>query len=914
MDNETHVSDGAAALSDELSPDTTSKRARVRDQREGSAEDSQEDFLRRRKEGVWKVFHAGRDRNRSLQERVKASRAGCIAEVLFAENGAADLKLHPGLRLPTRQQAEHLLDTYKEDVQCVSNILIIDLNRARINSFLDWWHSNPVEMPIEADAPLAPLVLVVLALSLQAKRARDSITNPTIAQRTGHNNFEPVYPWISSERYLLETAGRCINALQIVCPSSWAAAYSAPLDVVRAEALRGLWHLGECHLQFAASCFSVALRLAYAAGLHRDPDHWTAAQMGKFEAQARRSAWWNIVTLEVFHAMRLGQPSTVLPEEMDTQLPLDFAAIAEQYEITRDPHGPPSRLAFDAITTRFRLAKYIVTRSRGLSIPQGSAPRNHIGEYDELYDGWISEIPESLRSQMQDTSSAHAWQLAPRDGRWELITLQMNYLQGCIATNNSKKESDTTKSPSATKAYLQAASHIAALCYKGIMQRPHIPAAMLGTFVYYLFNTGCLLAIQTVSPAPMISICQPPLEQALSALDSLGNIFSLHNVSELAAKYAGVIRDIRRKGFNPQSGGITWPCNVQKFQGRSGSAVSTDRKRGSSGFSTHQAADGQFRQVRHRQIAPIPPDGPSSRRPSDNDLQIGHQPHHWSSSDTSGGSPANPLSEIAGASASSNGANPYAHSMGGHETNAGMNHGQFDASSAPSYRLTTPPTYSTTMNVAPPKYQSHPTSLADRPIPGSSQVLPAFLSALLPDEPPLNHTNGIGPGFSAEETTVQGGWPNTLLHENTGKTLGGMPEDHESKAAAHPFQPSGQASSMFGFRKDATSSVGGASDPSLPYVPAATPRQTQNIFHGLPGPRQSGFRDVNLPPTGPADSYTSSSPVDVGAALAASDISGGHSDAGSQQQSNFLQQPGNWHSWDSYIGSLLHDEREAFFY
>ena len=179
-------------------------------------------------------------------------------QVLFQQNGAPHLPCSAPIRLPTREQAQPLLDLYKAHVESICNIVLVDLNRARIGSFLDWWHSTPDSLPPEADSPLAPLVLVVLALAIQAHRARSAMDkfDPSTMRTPDEykaSHHVSVYDFVSPERSLLETAGRCINALQITCPSSWATTYSAPLDVIRAETLRALWHLGECHLQFANS-------------------------------------------------------------------------------------------------------------------------------------------------------------------------------------------------------------------------------------------------------------------------------------------------------------------------------------------------------------------------------------------------------------------------------------------------------------------------------------------------------------------------------------------------------------------------------------------------------------------------------------------------------------------------------------
>ncbi len=158
-------------------------------------------MLQTRRETVEKLEEVGRDRSRDFNTRVNAARAAAIADVLFES----------AITLPTADEISALLYTYKTQVEPFVNVVVIDINIARIQSFLRWWHSKPTTMP--ADPPLVPLLLVILALTLQVKR-----NSPEFE---GHNlrNFAPI-PGIecSDERTLLSVAGHCIDALQIACP------------------------------------------------------------------------------------------------------------------------------------------------------------------------------------------------------------------------------------------------------------------------------------------------------------------------------------------------------------------------------------------------------------------------------------------------------------------------------------------------------------------------------------------------------------------------------------------------------------------------------------------------------------------------------------------------------------------------
>ncbi|CAO1631356.1 unnamed protein product [Sympodiomycopsis kandeliae] len=512
-------------------------------------------FLKKRREVIAATWTAGRNRSLDFEARVRAARAAAVAEVLFAENAASDLKVYGKLKLPTRSEAQLLLQYYSEDVQVFTNILLVDLNRARIGDFLDWWHSKPLTLPAEADAPLAPLVLCVLALCLQARRTRDAIAK---AERGDKSNIPQdghclsVIPSVSPERYLLETAGRCINALQIACPSSWASAYSAPLDIVRAETLRGIWHLGECHLQFASSNLSVALRLASAAGLHRDPKHWGERSMSEFEAQARRGLWWNIAYVEVFHSHRTGQPSSISADAADTELPLGFLAVAAQFKAAGFPQSAVSQLSFDCFVARFYLTKLFL--DHGASVfGLRRKPAQVVRDLEAIYDQWERSLPDHLTSRMNNISAAL---ISPGPDTevdepvWQTLLLQISRLQGRISVHRpySDLASGLAVSRDASRRSLEkcldAAAQLITLCLRAMTRKPGPPFLLLNIISYHTFNAGCLVAIHLVSGSNFAALCSAAHRDSLVALDSLADKRALHNVSEQAERYAAAIREI----------------------------------------------------------------------------------------------------------------------------------------------------------------------------------------------------------------------------------------------------------------------------------------------------------------------------------------------------------------------------------
>ncbi|PWN28349.1 hypothetical protein BDZ90DRAFT_146225 [Jaminaea rosea] len=525
--------------------------------------------FQRRREGVRKSYMLSRCRDTPFHDRVKAARAAAVSEVLLlgSPNNTADLPCNVSLVLPTSQEAQPLLDIFKTDVESICNIVLIDLNRARIGSFLDWWHGKPDTLPPEADSPLAPLVLVILALALQAQRARMAMDNfssntKTAYDRTKASHHVSLHEFVSPERFLLETAGRCINALQITCPSSWATTYSAPLDVIRAETLRALWHLGECHLQFANSCFTVALRLAYAAGLHRDPTHFQGSPMSAFEMQARRSAWWNIATLEVFHSFRVGQPTSLTLSSIDTKMPTDFQVIADQYELTRTEGSKPNKIAHDALIARFSLARLMIEKSASVFGVTEESAVHKLRDVNEIAERWVAGLPADLINHMNAVDTTPSLQWVDQGSKWQSVGVQLNHLQLCMSAhrldeNQIKAElAGTPLSQHSSKFHicLDAARRSIDICFKAIAGRPAAPCLVLNVISYYAFNAGCMLAIQSVSSMPLPEIVLPVLDQTLAVLDQLGNNDGLFNIAEQAQRYAKTIRELRKKSPPPPEG------------------------------------------------------------------------------------------------------------------------------------------------------------------------------------------------------------------------------------------------------------------------------------------------------------------------------------------------------------------------
>lgn len=251
----------------------------------------------------------GRDsilRLRLAQLRVKA-----LEEVL--EN-------HGDLILPTLDEADRLFSIYRNTIEPFVRCAMTELNVPRYEASLKWWYQKTTVVTygqgeVKFDPSSFPLTLVVLALSQQAYYSRESFTHPLC----------------SSQEKLIRVAGDCVDALQASCPPSWAIAFLAPIDLIKAIALRGRWFLHRLQFQMAGSCFATALHIACSSGLHRDGSHWPSMQHA--EAEARRQLWWYILS-ECLNSDRLDRTSTILPslKDFDTRLPTSKESIEQQQE------------------------------------------------------------------------------------------------------------------------------------------------------------------------------------------------------------------------------------------------------------------------------------------------------------------------------------------------------------------------------------------------------------------------------------------------------------------------------------------------------------------------------------------------------------------------------------------------------
>lgn len=568
-------------------------------------------MVQTRREMVEKLEDVGRDRSRDFNTRVNAARAAAIADVLFES----------AITLPTADEISALLYTYKTQVEPFVNVVVIDINIARIQSFLRWWHSKPTTMP--ADPPLVPLLLVILALTLQVKR-----NSPEFE---GHNlrNFTPI-PGIecSDERTLLSVAGHCIDALQIACPSAWSSAFQAPIDLTKASLLRGIWHLNELNLQFAGTCFALTTRLAHAAGLHRDPEHWSGMRIE--EAQARRNLWWNIVFFEVAHAHRIGQPPCLTHEGFDTRYPDDYGALYAMYERAGLADPDPSRIIlppgatalvprtpsqtnFDYHWARFRIYHIFLRQSQQLFRFGISSPPDP--NLNDEYAKWRENLPDRLKQHFERRAEGSVRpsdellaQVAAQDFSNRVydpkITEELqDYQQGyslefmyhqCMITLHRPyiDEQGAWKPPESVQKSLEVCLQSAEALINTVGDVLAVMPAnsMYNQCAYFAFNAGLILAIHCKLD-PSSQVHRPHIQKALDLLDTLSGMARLTNVAEQAGRYSSTLKQMLH-GI----GGDIASLAASKPSTSTSAAVSstaTDRQNGDSNTDASGADEGK---------------------------------------------------------------------------------------------------------------------------------------------------------------------------------------------------------------------------------------------------------------------------------------------------------------------------------
>ncbi|CAD6893667.1 unnamed protein product [Tilletia controversa] len=514
--------------------------------------------------------------------KVRAVRAVAVAGILFSS---------PHLHLPRFETVREVLESYERTVGSLDGIgvpvIVLPLLWARIEKLLSWWHDGMRTMP--ADPVLVPLLLVLLALGIQTKRtAPDGSVDP----RRGSDD-SGILNHTSSERILIEIAERMERALQVACPSHWVPAHQAPLDLIRATLLRGIWHANELHLAYASSCFSSAVGLAHRAGLHRDPSHWSSSSspMGEAEALGRRELWWTCVSWEVLHSLRTGnQPAFAASTfaEMDTAIEsqhevvtrifdaLTTAAAGDQLGLGLHRRVPPNKATFEFQRARFELARLLLAYQVQLgalgSVAMGGRGNGPAGsattESDRqetlslAFDNWKGALPPRFTILDDDKLDVIAAQF---DGSGQGMVeeaelggtaflqrgmLHLAYLQAQIAAYRPTAGviAGTLGGLRDVTRCLSAAQGVVELVIRMLEKRPPV---LIASFVgQAVFSAALVLAIHVRldSDSPATAQMRTVLERAIFVLQAIAATQRLHAIADEASRLRQTLQELLGRG------------------------------------------------------------------------------------------------------------------------------------------------------------------------------------------------------------------------------------------------------------------------------------------------------------------------------------------------------------------------------
>ncbi|KAE8230178.1 hypothetical protein CF326_g4827 [Tilletia indica] len=514
--------------------------------------------------------------------KLRAVRSVAVAGILFSS---------PHLHLPRFETVRYALESYEHSVSPLDSlgapVILLPHLWARINKLLSWWHDGMRTMP--ADPVLVPLFLALLALAIQAKR-----TSPDAGVDARSGTDDPgLLDDTSSERVLIEVAERTERALQIACPSHWAPAHQAPLDLVRATLLRGIWHANELHLSYAATCFASSVKLAHRAGLHRDPTHWVSAStpIGEAEALRRRELWWACASWEVLHSLRMGnQPvyAASIFAEMDTAIESQFDLVSRIFEAlsaSEDDLGlglhrraPPSKATFEFQRARFELARLLLAYQVQLgtlgSVAMGNRNSGPAGsgtsEADRqetlalAFDNWKGALPSrfailddeklDLIAAQFDGSGQGMVEEAELGGTPFLQRgmLHLAYLQAQIAAYRpAASGAGTLGGLRDVNRCLSAAQGVVELVIRMLEKRP--PVLVVSATGQAVFSAALVLAIHVRLDAdsPTTARIRTILNRASLVLQAIADTQRLHTIADEASHLRQTLQELL--GRSPSS-------------------------------------------------------------------------------------------------------------------------------------------------------------------------------------------------------------------------------------------------------------------------------------------------------------------------------------------------------------------------
>ena len=122
----------------------------------------------------------------------------------------------------------------------------------------------------------------------------------------------------------------------------------------------------------------------------------------------------------------MGQPSCIGAADLaDTELPLNFSAVTEQYESIHSSHEAPTQTNFECMLARFNLSRLFLQQSSsvfGLQL----GPKKIVGGLDEVYTVWRKCLPDHLGRKVDNPKLHEPSATDPQEGPWDIFMLQIN--------------------------------------------------------------------------------------------------------------------------------------------------------------------------------------------------------------------------------------------------------------------------------------------------------------------------------------------------------------------------------------------------------------------------------------------------------------------------------------------------------
>ena len=170
----------------------------------------------------------------------------------------------------------------------------------------------------------------------------------------------------------------------------------ASLASVQARIALCLYLLSTFRLNECRYCFSFAVTVATALGIHRKLT--SSAKANVLEAESRKRTFWSLYTLDGYLSVMLGRPRLIRDEDIDQQYPRN---IADNDLMSTEPaEDLPQHGNLEAAVAHAKLAK-LMGRGNDLLYPLHSLTKDQLLQRsNEMLDAlaeWQNALPDYLR-------------------------------------------------------------------------------------------------------------------------------------------------------------------------------------------------------------------------------------------------------------------------------------------------------------------------------------------------------------------------------------------------------------------------------------------------------------------------------------------------------------------------------------